>query len=463
MHHLGGAGQRDGLDADALTAEDVEHELGRTVVAVDLLVVLEELHALEVLVEEVGAVHGAALGLRVELGGEDGAGLVHHALVAAVIEVDKVLLEVAGQGARVDGVAVVLAGDVALTGGQVEGGNVVGAVAVLQLNGAGAGGQSQKLVAKADAHDGDGRGLHEAAKVVDGLLAMGGVTGAVGDEDTVKVRGNLVDGVVVGEDSDGGTTADKAAHDVFLDTAIDEGDVEVGTGRLDNEGRLGAHALDKVDLAGVDEALILVGVVLVTDGDPSKGRTLLSEVGDNFTGVDARDGRHTLAGAPLAEALDGGPVAVLLGDISDDHACTLNVRRFEVLQELPLVELVGGNTIVANEGLGEDENLTTVGGVGHGLGVANERGGEDGFAGDVGVGTKGTAGKDGTVANGKGGVEVLSGSGATGLVVGHGPAGSEPELGSDAGAQTGSTTGGGFGEVHGQLGKHDVWFEGVSK
>jgi hypothetical protein len=39
----------------------------------------------------------------------------------------------------------------------------------------------------------------------------------------------------------------------------------------------------------------------------------------------------------------------------------------------------------------EDEDLATVGGVGHGLGVAHERGGEDGFTGDVGLGSEGLA------------------------------------------------------------------------
>ena len=63
-------------------------------------------------------------------------------------------------------------------------------------------------------------------EVVDGVLAVGWVTGAVGDEDTVEVVGDLVDGVVEGEDSDTGTTADQAAKNVLLDTAVDESNVQ---------------------------------------------------------------------------------------------------------------------------------------------------------------------------------------------------------------------------------------------
>ncbi len=190
---------------------------------------------------------------------------MQHALVAAVVEVHKVLLELAGQGAGVDGVAVVLAGDVALAGGQVEGRDVVSAVAVFELDRRGADSESQKLVAEADAHDGDRRRLHQAAQVVDGLVAVGRVTRAVGDEDTVEVVGNLVDRVVVGEDGDGGAAADQAAQDVLLYAAVDQGNVEGRVGVGNHEGGLGAHTLDQVDGARVDEALILVGIVLVTD------------------------------------------------------------------------------------------------------------------------------------------------------------------------------------------------------
>lgn len=352
---------------------------------------------LKVLLEEVRAVHWAALGLGVELGREDGAGAVHHSLVAAVVQVDKVLLEVVGEAVGVDGVSVVLGGDVALAGGQVQGRDVVGSVAVLHLDGLGADGHGQELVAETDSHDGDGRGLHQTGKVVDGLLAVDWVAGAVGDEDTVKVVGNLVDRVVVREDGERSTTADQAAEDVLLDTAVDQSNVEVGIGRLNHKGSLGADALDQVDLARVDKAFVLIGIVLVANGDPSEGRTLLSEESDNGSGIDAGNGGNALTGTPIAQTLDGGPVAVLKGDVGDDNTSTLNVRRLKVLQKVVLVTLTGGNAVVANQGLGEDEDLATVRGVGHGFGIADERSGEDSLARDVSVGAKGLASENGAI------------------------------------------------------------------
>lgn len=52
------------------------------------------------------------------------------------------------------------------------------------------------------------------------------------------------------------------------------------------------------------------------------------------------------------------------------------------------------NAVVANQGLGEDENLATIGRIGHGLGVTNKRGGEYCLAGNIGFGAKGLAGED---------------------------------------------------------------------
>jgi len=173
--------------------------------------------------------------------------------------------------------------------------------------------------------------------------------------------------------------------------------VERSTRGLNNEGSLGGDTLDQVDLAGINETLILVGIVLFSNGDPSQGRALLSEVGDNGAGINARDGGNSLSGAPLAKTLDGSPMAVVDSDIGDNDTSTLNVGGLEVLEKVILVSDGGGNAIVANQGLSEDEDLASVGGVGHGLGVANKRGGEDGLTRDVGIGAESLALENRTV------------------------------------------------------------------
>ena len=54
-----------------------------------------------------------------ELGREDGAGLVDHAFVTGVIKVDEILLPFARQRGRIHSVAVILAGDVASPGREI--------------------------------------------------------------------------------------------------------------------------------------------------------------------------------------------------------------------------------------------------------------------------------------------------------------------------------------------------------
>lgn len=73
-------------------------------------------------------------------------------------------------------------------------------------------------------------------------------------------------------------------------------------------------------------------------------------------------------------------MGVFLGVVGHDDTDALDVRRLEVLEQSMLVAGGGRDAVVADEWLGEDEDLTAVGGVGHGFGVAHEGGGEDGLA-----------------------------------------------------------------------------------
>lgn len=218
---LGGISQGLRLDTDTLPAHDVEHQLRRSVVLVDLLGALECHDILNVLIKEVGAVHRATLGFGMELGREDGARGVAHALVTAIVQVDEVLFPIAGQAAGINGVTMVLAGNVALASSDIQRGDVVSPVTVLELDGASTNSQSKKLVSQADAHDGNLRRLHQGAEVVHGLLTVSGVTGAVGDEDTIEVVGHLLDLEVVREHGHTGASADQTAEDVLLDTTVD--------------------------------------------------------------------------------------------------------------------------------------------------------------------------------------------------------------------------------------------------
>jgi hypothetical protein len=452
-------------DTDTLLGKEVDHERigpGPATALEHIVGLLVLFDGLEVGIEQVAGVKRTALGFGMELGREDGTGLVDHTLVRAVVQVGEVLLPVLVHGGRVDGVTVVLRSDVALAGEEVESRDVVSTVAVLHLDGVGAGGDGQQLVAKTDAHDGDLGGGHKLAEVVGGAAAVGGVTRTVGDEDTVEVVGRLVDGEVVGHASDRGATGNDGANDVLLYTTVDETDVGVAIGRWNVEGRLGGYLFDKVNAARVLVSLILVGVVLLTNGDLAKGRTLFTEVGDNVASVDAGDGGDTLASTPLCQTLDGSPMRVLSGSVCNNNGSSLDVGALKVLVEAVLVAHGSGHTVVANQRLGEDQNLTAVRRVGHGLGVSDEGSGEDSLTTDVGLCAEALSVVDRAIPDGESGALVAGlGRPGRGRERGHGvfsDGGIEPHLDSRAGNGLCGEAGGDGLEARGLVegsGEHD--------
>lgn len=144
------------------------------------------------------------------------------------------------------------------------------AVSVLELDGSGTCCEGKELMAETDTHDWNLGGFHEAAQVIDCFLAMCWVTGTVRDEDAVEVVGDFVDWEVIWEDCGARSSADQASQDVLLDTAVDDCHVHISVLGADVEWSLGADFLDQVNLLGVDESLILIGIVFLSNGDSSQ-------------------------------------------------------------------------------------------------------------------------------------------------------------------------------------------------
>ena len=164
----------------------------------------------------------------------------------------------------------VLGRDMALPGCQIQCRDVMSPIPILELDGTSTCRKSKQLVAETDTHDWNLGGFHEAAQVIDCFLAMCWVTGTVRDEDAVEVVGDFVDWEVIWEDCGARTSADQASQDVLLDTAVDDCHVHISVLGADVEWSLGADFLDQVNLLGVDESLILIGIVFLSNGDSSQ-------------------------------------------------------------------------------------------------------------------------------------------------------------------------------------------------
>src|SRR5205814_6595414 len=78
--------------------------------------------------------------------------------------------------------------------------------------------------------------------------------------------------------------------------------------------------------------------------------------------------------APLAEALHCSPVTIFFCNVCNNDTNGLYIRGLEIFQEAMLITIARRDSIVSNEWLCENQNLSTIRRVGQGLWVANERG-----------------------------------------------------------------------------------------
>lgn len=176
-----------------------------------------------VCIEKERRVERTTLGLRMELGADNVLMLVANSLIAVIVKIYKERLPIIMVKSRdIHSIAVILAGDMAAASGEVEGRNVVSTVAVLQLDGPGASRKSEELMSQADAHDGTIVGINQLAQVMNRILAVGWISWAVGDKDTIEMMSYLMHWVVKRKDGDACTAADKTTEDVFFNAAVND-------------------------------------------------------------------------------------------------------------------------------------------------------------------------------------------------------------------------------------------------
>lgn len=122
----------------------------------------------------------------------------------------------------------ILTGDVAFARGQVQSWNVMGPIAVLELDGSSACGKSQQLMSQTDTKDRNLGGLHQFSQMIDSVLTVSWISGSVGDEDTIKVVSHLVNRIVEGKTSNACASTDQTTKDVLFHTTIDNSNVGRG-------------------------------------------------------------------------------------------------------------------------------------------------------------------------------------------------------------------------------------------
>jgi hypothetical protein len=104
--------------------------------------------------------------------------------------------------------------------------------------------------------------------------------------------------IVIGVNGNTCAATNKTANNVFLDTTINESDLEIGSPSFDMERVFGADSFDKVDCARIHEGLVFVGIVFFSDNDTGKARSAFAEEGDDSAGVNTGNGGDPRARAP---------------------------------------------------------------------------------------------------------------------------------------------------------------------
>ncbi|RUS29418.1 LOW QUALITY PROTEIN: hypothetical protein BC938DRAFT_480691 [Jimgerdemannia flammicorona] len=303
-----------------------------------------------------------------ELHGEEGQDLVDDALVRTVIGVDKEFLVVLGKGRDVDGISVVLRGNVASAGEHICARDVVTAVTVLHLLGLGAGGEGQELVAQTNTKDRFRGGLEHGAETSDGGLDHGRVAWPVGDKDAVELGDGLGGKVVVpGDDLELNATVDEAADLVELHAHIDGDDAQRAAARVlnglgmirllrrferdfgDEVTSIGVHPRDVLVLAhpgfheavsrdgegaGSRDAKGRGGVDIGNDGLGKEDFAEEGALGADLFGqgacVDTVDGGDVVLLQPVSQGGGGKVVRVVIAVVPDDEGGDVDLVGFEM-------------------------------------------------------------------------------------------------------------------------------------
>mmetsp|Transcript_3258 Transcript_3258/g.5531 ORF Transcript_3258/g.5531 Transcript_3258/m.5531 type:complete len:870 (+) Transcript_3258:2518-5127(+) len=349
-------------------------------------------NTLEELIKEKGGVHGTSAGLRVKLNREVRLALVNDTFVGHVVGVHEQRLPAGRKSLSVHSISVVLRGDVALGCAKVNRRLVSTTVTEAHLVGLGSGSKSEKLVTEADTKDGDRclatrAGLafhvHHLADVLNRSGGHSGVTRSVTDEETIELAIQCVNVVVIGEDSEFNATAEELADNVVLHTAVVGSNARASTGIEDLD--LGRRDLsDEVDLVWVIELDRVLG-----NFDLTECTALFAENLGEHAGVNAVKSRDSGTAEPGAKALSSVPVRVGVRVVRNDETGNLDLVALVELGNSELIFLVTRHTVVANERVGEDENLATVRRVSERLRVADHTGVEDNLSSDALVSTEG--------------------------------------------------------------------------
>ena len=245
-------------------------------------------------------------------------------------------------------------------------------VAELHLDGLGAGGQTQQLVAQADAEH-RGVGGQEGLDGVDGVVARLGVTGAVGEEDAIRVHRQHLGGRGLGRHhgqaaaavhqhaQDVALHAKVVGHHVVLEVALCRGDVPLAelpatfcpaVGFAHGHFFREIHPLEAGEGAGLFEGM---GFIELLAGQDATGLgAFLTQDAGQLAGVDVGDANDVVRLEVIGEGLLIAEIGGKYRKVPDDQSLSMDLTGLFIFA-------VGAG--VAYMGVSESNDLTGIRGI----------------------------------------------------------------------------------------------------
>ena len=307
-----------------------------------------------------------------ELHGGDGQRAVSEAFVGSVVEVRHRRFEIARKRMRVDGVSVIVRRDQHVARDQILDRLIAATVTVRELVGARTARERKQLMAETDAEQ--RLASDQIAQRDDRLVQVGRIAGPRRDEDRVGIAfEQFFFGGVVRHDRHLTAERGQFAQDRAFDAAVDQRDARTAARAFDvalarryagdqSRGCRRAHEDRKLFFRPRDRR--------VADGERRPDRAVFAQRDGDRARVGAGHRGHVLLIQPSGQAFLAQIVRRMVRDLFDDGAGHARAR------------ILRGNArdaVVADQGIGEREELSGIGRIGQGFFVAGHSGVEDRF------------------------------------------------------------------------------------
>ena len=288
-----------------------------------------------------------------------------NTFIRGVVRIREPFFPTVGKRFRIHGVPVILRSDVAAAGRGFDARLILRAVSVFQLVRAGARGEGEKLVAKANTEY-RFTGFKCLSNMFDGNRTCRRVSRAVRYEEAIVFFFGEV--VIPWDTQYVRASGDERAHDILLHAAIDGDDARaplpIDLFLFD------ADARNQILFVRVNELFSCAGM-----NELAKHDTVLAELLRERTGINAGYRGHAGFFEPFAKRVSSALMRIVLAVFGYDEPRHLYFSGFE--------ELFARNAIIADERIRADQDLPGVRRVGKCFYIPDHAGVENDFSGDI--------------------------------------------------------------------------------